>query len=112
MRRGMLQILAFSPITKIVFIIWVALTAILVLMLFVPKSSEVANARIVIKLSNELQKLNLEFALLHVRDGKDEGKDSGPLLNEDIPFRALDRHGTLEVNVRYTKRRVSVQMFR
>jgi hypothetical protein len=64
--------------------------------------SEVANARIVIHLSEELQKLNLDFTLLHPRDGKIE-VDCGPLLNEEIPFRALDRHGTLEANVKYTK---------
>jgi hypothetical protein len=102
--KNMLQILAFSPLTKIVFIIWVLLTAIVILMLFVPKTSETASARIVIHLSEELQKLNLRFELLHVRDGKDEVKDSGPLLNEEVPFRAIDRHGTLEANVRYSKR--------
>jgi hypothetical protein len=68
------------------------------------RKSEVANARIVIHLSEELQKLNLDFTLLHMRDGKDEVKDSGPLLNEEVPFRALDRQGTFEANVKYTQR--------
>jgi pimeloyl-ACP methyl ester carboxylesterase len=68
------------------------------------RKSEVANALIFIHLSEELQKLNLDFTLLHMRDGKDEVKDSGPILNEEIPFRALDSRGTLEANVIYTKR--------
>jgi hypothetical protein len=100
----MFQVLALSPITKIIFVAWVTLTAILVLMFFVPTGAEIASARIIIHLSEELQKLNLRFEILHVRDGKDEVKDAGPLLNEEIPFRAIDRHGTLEANVKYSKR--------
>jgi hypothetical protein len=100
----MLQILAFSPLTKLVFVVWVVLTAILILMLFVPRGSGVETTSIVIHLSDELQKLNLQFELLHVRDGKDQVKDSGPLLNEEVPFRPIDRHGTLEAAVTYRKR--------
>jgi len=100
----MVQILAFSTITKIILVVWVLLTGALVLLLFFPKGSEAASARIVINLSDELQNLNLRFELLHVRDGKDEVKDAGPLLNEEILFRAIDRHGTLEATVKYSKR--------
>jgi hypothetical protein len=100
----MLQILAFSPITKVLFVAWVFLTALVVILLFVPKGTETESARIVIHLSDELQALNLRFELLHVRDGKDEVRDAGPLLNQEISFRAIDRHGNLEATVQYTKR--------
>jgi Domain of unknown function (DUF4062) len=62
---------------------------------------ERASACIVIQLCEELQKLNLQFKLRHVRDGKDE-EEAGPLLNLPIPF--IGDHGTLEATVDYTKR--------
>lgn len=100
----MAQILSLSLTTKVVLVsAWLALTLALVFIL-IHRGSELATARIVIVLNDDLQKLNLRFWLLHVRDGKDEVKDAGPLLNEEIAFRSLDRHGTMEATVTYSKR--------
>jgi hypothetical protein len=99
----MAQILSLSLTTKVVLTaVWLALTFALLLIL-VPKGHDVATARIVIVLNDDLQKLNLKFWLLHVRDGKDEVRDAGPLLNEEIAFRPVDRRGTMEATVRYAK---------
>ncbi|MGH8498090.1 MAG: hypothetical protein ACRERV_04685 [Methylococcales bacterium] len=72
----------------------------------IPKDSQDSfnqSARIVIRLSDDLRKLNLDFSLLHVRDGKDEVTDKGPLLNEEISFKEIDRLGNLEATVRFSK---------
>lgn len=61
------------------------------------------SASIVLNLSEELQNKNLTFGLLHVRDGKDQISDKGPLLNREIVFREIDRHGTLVANVTYAR---------
>ncbi|MGI0016320.1 MAG: hypothetical protein ACREBU_23110 [Nitrososphaera sp.] len=60
-------------------------------------------ARILIHLSEDLRKLNLHFGLLHVRDGKDEVSDKGPLLNEEIVFTEIDRLGNIEATIRFSK---------
>jgi hypothetical protein len=99
----MAYIFSLSPLAKALLVGWVVVTALLVFLLL-QNTSEVATAHIVIRLSDDLQKLNLHFGLLHVRDGKDELKDSGPLLNEEIEFRAVDRRGTLEAVVKFSKR--------
>jgi len=100
----MAQILSLGLATKIVLVgVWAALTFALVLVL-IHRGNEVATVRIVIVLNDDLQKLGLRFWLLHVRDGKDEIKDAGPLLNEEIAFKSLDRHGTMEATVTYSKR--------
>ena len=43
------------------------------------------------------------FGLLHVRDGKDQISDHGPLLNKEIYFEHADRRKTLESIVKYRK---------
>jgi len=100
----MAYLLSLSPLTKVILVGgWLVLTVLLVLLL-VQKTSDAATARIVIHLGDDLQKLNLRFGVLHVRDGKDEMKDSGPILNEEIEFRPVDRRGTMEATVTYSKR--------
>lgn len=54
---------------------------------------------IAITLSEELLNTLLRFGLLHVRDGKDEVPDHGPLLNKETYFNELDDRGTLIVKV-------------
>ncbi|UCE58911.1 MAG: hypothetical protein JSU63_15895 [Phycisphaerales bacterium] len=61
------------------------------------------SASIVLKLSDEVQNTNLEFGLLHVRDGKDQVSDKGPLLNKEISFKEIDRQGTVVAQVTYAK---------
>ena len=56
---------------------------------------DIASARIVLSLTEDLRRLNLHFGILYVRDGKDEVPDHGELKNEIIPFEAIDRQGTL-----------------
>lgn len=56
---------------------------------------DIASARIVLSLTEDLRRLNLRFGILHVRDGKDEVPDHGELKNEIIPFEAIDHQGTL-----------------
>jgi hypothetical protein len=99
----MTYILSLSPLTKAILVGWIVATAVLVFLLM-QNTSEVATARIVIRLGEDIQKLNPRFGLLHVRDGKDELKDAGPLLNQEIEFRAVDRRGTFEAVVKFSKR--------
>jgi hypothetical protein len=61
-----------------------------------------ASMRIVLHLSEELRRLNLGFGVLHVRDGKDEVSDSGPLLNKEISFHEIDRHGNIEATITFS----------
>ncbi|MGH8557504.1 MAG: hypothetical protein ACRESZ_08590 [Methylococcales bacterium] len=70
----------------------------------VRQNENIDSVRIVIRVNAELQKLNIHFGLLHVRDGKDEVSDKGPLLNEEIPFKEIDRHGNMEAIVNFSKR--------
>lgn len=65
----------------------------------VSQEKETQATRIVIKLPPELRQPTLDFGLLHVRDGKDEVADSGPLLNKEIPFTQIDRLGSMEAVV-------------
>jgi len=63
------------------------------------KELKAISMRIILHLSEDLQKLNLNFGVLHVRDGKDEVSDSGPLLNNEINFHEIDRHGNIEAEI-------------
>jgi hypothetical protein len=99
----MAYILSLSPLTKAILVGWLVVSGVLVFLLM-QNTSEVATARIVIRLDEDIQKLNLRFGLLHVRDGKDELRDSGPTLNEEIEFQAVDRRGTFEAVVKFSKR--------
>jgi hypothetical protein len=103
-RAVMMQILSLSLTMKVFLVaLWIVFT-VGVVFLLLQKSNDTASARIVIHLSDDLQKLNLQFGLLHVRDGKDEVPGSGDPINEEIPFKSIDRHGTIEATVIYTKR--------
>lgn len=64
---------------------------------------DTATAHIVLHLSEELRNLHMSFGLLHVRDGKDEISDKGPLLNQEIGLTDKDRQGTLETQVTFAK---------
>lgn len=61
-------------------------------------------ARIVITIPEGLQAENVKFGLLHVRDGKDEMPDRGPLLNKWVRFSRPDRHGRSWAKVGYVRR--------
>lgn len=61
-------------------------------------------ARIVITSPESLQAENVKFGLLHIRDGKDEIPDRGPLLNRWIRFSRPDRSGRLWAKVWYARR--------
>ena len=99
----MAQILSFSLTTKVILVgAWLVLTLVLGIVLF-RSGSDVASARILIHLSDELENLNLHFGLLHVRDGKDEVVGPGLPLNDPLTFRPVDRSGTMEVTVNYTR---------
>ena len=58
---------------------------------------------IMMHLSQDLRNLHMTFGVLHVRDGKDEISDSGPLLNEEVPFKDVGRQGTMVATVEYAK---------
>lgn len=62
-----------------------------------------SEAKIILNLSEEIRNKNITFGLLHVRDGKDQIDDKGPLLNKEIYFKELDRHGTFQASVKYAK---------
>ena len=68
------------------------------------RTEQDGSASIVLDLSEELQNKILTFCLLHVRDGKDQIPDKGPLLNREIVFEEIDRHGALIARVTYAKR--------
>jgi len=94
---------------KVIIVLWIFSTAALIVvygLAYVRKmsASDLASTRIVIHLSDDLQKLDLQFGLLHIRDGVDQQRDSGPLRNTEMAFAPVDRHGTLEVVVTYQKR--------
>jgi len=61
-------------------------------------------ARIPITLPSSLRVQDMRFGLLHVRDGKDEIPDRGPLLNRWIRFSRPDRSGRLWAKVWYARR--------
>lgn len=97
------QILSLGLAMKVVLVVvWIAFT-IGVVFLLAHKSGDTATARIILHLPDDLQKLNLQFGVLHVRDGKDEVPGRGDLLNEEIPFRSVDRQGTMEATITYRR---------
>lgn len=51
------------------------------------KRFNLAAAIVRLKLSQSLPDPDVRLVLRHIRDGKDEVSDKGPLLNEDQPFR-------------------------
>jgi len=61
-------------------------------------------ARICLKIPEELCSKDIKFGVLHVRDGKDEVADSGPLLNRPHYFRNIDNCGMLEATIRFSRR--------
>ena len=65
---------------------------------------DIASARIVLSLTEDLRRLNLRFGILYVRDGKDEVPDHGKLENKRIPFEAIDRQGTLVAVIEHRRR--------
>jgi len=94
---------SLSPLLKIALAAWAVLTVAIVVLFFLHRESGSATTRIVLHVTGELNELKLSFGVLHVRDGKDEVRESGPLLNEEIPFKSIDRHGTMEATIRYKK---------
>ena len=58
---------------------------------------------IFLHVSMNLLDLGVLFGLLHVRDGKDQITDHGPLLNKEIYFEHADRRKTLESIVKHRK---------
>ena len=107
---SMAQLFSFSPVTKVVLVgIWVVFTIGLGVM-FIQRlimkmpDGDVASVHIALHLAEELQRLNLHFGILHVRDGKDEVPGHGDLLNQEIPFQPIDRRGTIVAAVQYQKR--------
>jgi hypothetical protein len=65
---------------------------------------DVGYRTISISLSQALRSGDFFFAVRHVRDGKDEIADHGPLLNEDIPFKAVDKSGKIQATVKYARK--------
>lgn len=110
----MTQLSSFSPVMKIIFGVFAMCAVITVitgitLVIYVTSmrthDSEVASLPIVLHLTEELQRLelNLHFGVLHVRDGKDQ-TDHGRLLNQEISFEPIDRRGTIMATITYEKR--------
>jgi len=60
-----------------------------------------ATANISIQLMHPLLSMSVRFGVLHVRDGKDQVADRGPLLNKEIYFEDVDDRGTLLATVHY-----------
>ena len=51
-----------------------------------------------------LRRDGITFGLLHVRDGKDQVDDKGPLLNRTVKFSGPDIRGMLTAKVRFDRR--------
>jgi hypothetical protein len=96
--------ISLGPLAKGILVVAWLLVTIFIGFLLLRSPEEIATARIVIHLGEDLQRLNLHFGVLHVRDGKDEVKDSGDIANEAVDFTPVDRHGTMQAVVRYRKR--------
>lgn len=64
---------------------------------------EEEQAQIHLSLSEEILSTGMNFGILHVRDGKDEVEDKGPLLNIETKFQEIDRRGTLQASIKYRK---------
>ena len=47
-------------------------------------------AKIHIKLNDKIMNKNITFGVLHVRDGKDQVQESGPLLNDELFFKDVE----------------------
>lgn len=58
-------------------------------------------AHIFLSIDESLLDLGVLFGLLHVRDGKDQIPDHGPLLNKEICFDHADRRKTFQSSVHY-----------
>lgn len=69
-----------------------------------PVDSDIAEVTIFISVSENFFENGVRFGLLHVRDGKDQVADHGPLLNREIYFEHADRRKTLSAVVRYAKK--------
>jgi hypothetical protein len=93
---------ASLPVKLLIAVVWLALSVAAYFAWFGKKDGELGvRAPIILRLNPQLQGMDLKFGLLHVRDGKDEVKDSGPLLNKEIAFHEIDRRGTLQAVVVY-----------
>ena len=58
---------------------------------------------VIIKVPELVLSSATKFGLLHVRDGKDEVSDKGPILHKEHYFKKIDRRGHLKVSIRYTR---------
>lgn len=58
---------------------------------------------IFLKIPDEILDTGTKFGLLHVRDGKDEVSNRGPLLNKATWFRKVDKRNNLRTSVYYAK---------
>jgi hypothetical protein len=104
---------SMSPAFKVVVgVVWLVFTWWYLAVLIAPtrpgnvvqtEQGNVASTRIVLPLTDALQDKNLIFGVLHVRDGKDDVPGSGDPVNEEIPFKAIDRSGMIEATIRYQK---------
>lgn len=68
-----------------------------------PVDADLGEATIFLSVSEDFFECGVKFGLLHVRDGKDQVSDHGPLLNREIYFEHADRRKTLSVVVRHAK---------
>ena len=65
--------------------------------------ADTATRRIAIQLTDALRGGHYSFAVRHIRDGKDELRERGDLINEDIPFRAVDRSGLMAATINFQR---------
>ena len=66
--------------------------------------SKTSKVGICLKVPLEILNTGTKWGLLHVRDGKDEFPDKGPILHKVYWFKEIDRRGTLKASVRHTKK--------
>ena len=67
------------------------------------KRFRLASGTIRLKLSEDLPDRRIRLMVRHVRDGKDEVDDKGPLLNEDKEFSSARGNAEWVVTLRYLK---------
>lgn len=77
-------ILAVAPILGIVATILGIITALLFLLEKCRKAEKISKTTIKFNLSPELKSESITFGLLHIRNGKDQIPDHGPLLNQKV----------------------------
>ena len=70
----------------------------------IKKYSGTEKAEIIIQPPADLDGRSIKFGLLHVRDGKDEIDDRGPLLNKVHWFKPAKNSLGLKVHLRYQER--------